>query len=338
MVKEAIGEFEVVRECQEWQKMRELEERIQEMSDQTNSGVSEKLLLSLEERLANRFESTISELAASLERTDAKIDMLAPLTQSLSLSHIDTRRDIDRLGAEILEMQYPEDSFLSTVGDAMASLDWGLKEMQKKVDGALAPFMQSFAFAQMDVKARLDSIDDAKLRERLDILSDSDSVVKTKLQRLEEHLQELAAVSAKHRESAIHNSIPACLLDTAPQEDIRQVYQTAAGQEACDSPQGGGLTPFEQALAGGSVGPKRTKTGRPVSQGRCSDKEATKQEGAGGGKSSSKKVHRGEKLHGTEWGDALSVPFAQTSKSTIGFRTLERASGARSLPYLPPMF
>jgi len=338
----ASAEFEVVRECPEWQTLREMEERIEQLA------FSEQ---QMEARLTQRFGGLMSEMMERLEAVEVKVDILGPMTQSLSMSHIDAQMELERMDETINEMQYPEDLEMSVVGDAMATLDVALKELQKKVDNSLSPMMQSFALAQMDnlafqqdTSSKLEELGSTKLKAKLDSLSDLEAWTHAKLATVEDSIRKLRIQPVKkveaacqadvQTEAAAPSSVPACMLDTTPQELTS--FQDLVFQEAFDA-HSSLLTPFEQALmTGGS-----SKHSVFMKQMRSPGKEFGSPMKFSGSpkKSSASKAIRSEKLQkNAEWLDSLSVPFASSAGSTIGFRTLERTSGSRSLPFLPPVF
>jgi hypothetical protein len=315
MAGKAEGEFEVVRECLEWPKLREMEQRIEVMSAQMSLGAREQLTPSMVEDVMSRVGGVFDSLASGLERVETKVDkVLAPLVESLSLGHIDTRAHIDRIDAAILELRSPRNTFTSTVSSAIVALDTSIKQVEAKVHCALAPFMESFALAQIDLKAKVDSLEDLNLQ--------------VQLRSLEDQLQTLASQKVS---MVSPDSVPACLLDTTSTEvDTSRTWRschTAISQETMEDLQVG-LKPFEQSLIGmGGASAKKSSFLKQVRLGGDGSKAELSP-------SKSKKAHRASKLSDTEWGDALSVPFVRT----IGSRTLERKSGGRSLPYLPPMF
>lgn len=327
-----------------------------------NCGMSEEALEAIERRVMAKVDYALADLSAIVMRTEIKLETLAPLTESLALAHVDTRAEMASLGAAVGELQCPKDDlFLSAVGDAVAELTARLKASEAKMNIAIAPVLESLTLSHMDTQVKLselEGLDDSELQERLACLEQKvevfcDSELQRKLASLERRLEEklddlkdnsdvndsdlrvkLASVELRlqtqaKKETSPNNSIPAYLLDTGPESDLAPRCQIVNYSIPSDlSDELAKKSPFMKQVRSSSESRLQTPS-----------HDGSKTELTPG---RSKKTQRREKRMGggdaAEWAVvdplSMSVPFART----IGTRTLERQSGGRSLPYLPPTF
>lgn len=245
-------------------------------------------------------------------------------------------------------VQFLEDRLLSKVQDLLIDLAADLGQAEAKMDGVLAPIIQSLALAQIDVKAKLDSFDAAAMQARLDSVEERVAGALSHADILDERvaaavsradvLEERVAAAGPRLAQKDHGGlqgIPASWLDTAGALDASQRPQVDLEPFQVEVRQ------FEQAQAAVVAGTtgfllKRSPS-KPARGG--SDARLPWTEGSAimsetlPAKSGSKAWHRAAKQN-DEWGDAAAAPFARSAAP----RQLDRKAMSCSLPHLPPVF
>jgi len=190
-----------VREAPEWQKIREMDAKINMLV--ARCPVVDSVLTCIEERSAKRFEKVVSalqgveeratlraELAAAelrqgLEELDMKVDKsIAPLLKCVALQEMELKEKLDSLNASMLS-----------------------QELDAKVNSGIAPLLQSVALQQMDLKDKLESdladlqadADKADLQQVhiWEVTKDLDARVDAGSDRLNETCEQLKALQAE---------------------------------------------------------------------------------------------------------------------------------------------
>lgn len=137
------GEYEVVRECLEWPKMREMEMQLQALSRQVERGLSDECVRSIEHLILAKVDQALGDLVARVEHVEAKVDRsLAPIVQSVALSHMEVREQLDGIRDGLERKELADQRVLTN-----------LELVERKVDGSLAPMVQTLALAHLDLEA-----------------------------------------------------------------------------------------------------------------------------------------------------------------------------------------
>lgn len=269
-----------VHERTEWQRIRQLEERVDALSAKGVTLPSEVSTDGLEMRILSVVGKVVADVIGEVQRTEAKVEnVLAPVIQSLALAQMDMKAKFDSLD--------------------MAALQCRLRTLDAQVENALAPLIQSLALSQMDVQEKFGSLDMAAVATRLDTL---DSRITH------------AVSSLNKKDPAKTTSVPAYKLDLESEQD-------GSSPRIKKSPHKSGHRDRSQ--------------GRPTIRMTADGTLQWRDISSKLDKSSSKDWHQHTaKLHDTAWCDSMSASLSRNA----GPRQYDRKPYSRSVPILPPVF
>lgn len=234
-------------------------------------------------------EARIEEVAAQQKQSSAAVPVASPAPE-----------DLARLA---------EEHVMAKVDAALAELGGGLQQIDAKVNGALGTFVQTLAFSQMDMKAKLDGIDIEALTSRIDGLEST-----------------LAAARALAREPIGLQSlrIPACKLDIMSDQDAQPMSPSFfAGQRSPAAAGGGGTG------QGGKLG-RTSALGSDVPAARFQRWQDGGMPKPVLGLTGAKAWHHTE----SKGEPTATAPFVRC----IAPQQLQRKPLSRSTPLLPPVF
>jgi hypothetical protein len=288
-----------VHETAAWQKMREMDAKIQMLI--ARCPVADSIMMSIEERSATRF----AKLRSALEGLDTKVSCsIAPLMQSMALQQMDAKEQHGSL-------------------DASQSI----QEIDARINGSIAPLMQSMALQQIEMKATLDSI-------HLDTLNaNADQQITNNLIDTQ---KELAALRASYDEKVqeIDRNTKCVQQEMKTQEeDIQDVYARLKAVQmnvhclAEQSDRDGELeTPCSSAMQQDlGICRKTSWSGYAV--------DFSWPEGSGVSQIPATPYSKKSTYKSSQSGGGSAVSFARFNAP----RQLDRAHGSRSLPLLSPV-
>lgn len=293
-----------VREAPEWQKIREMETKINMLV--SRCPMVDNALMSIEERSAKRFvklasavqavdeqavlraELTRAELRQEFEDLDKKVSRsIAPLLQCVTLEQMELKAKLDSLDASLLS-----------------------QEMSIKVNCGIAPMLQSMAIQQMDLKAQLDSLQFAHDTKEVSHLM----AYAVKVEEVEEVTKDL------QKEMGVRS-----VQLKALQDEVRNLGE----QPITGDGWGRILSAAQQDLG---KPPKNLKNG--LGGGGCDgDSYAQWLEGSSIDMSSPMLYSKKSAYNSSNIGGAAAVPFARF----VAPRQLNHMQASRSLPHLPPV-
>jgi len=333
-----------VREHPEWKKMRELEERISMIA----SGKATIEAMKVSERMEWQ----------KMRQLEARVEAVATDSTSLQALQSFEQRILSKVGKIVKDAvsinTYDIENLSSRVQEALIDV----QRIEEKVDSALAPLVESLAFAQLDIQAQLQMSNSqiadltakaSKLDGALAQLDNFNSgAVLDQVDHLEERVASLSARLAR-RES--------------PEFEKPVSHQAAVLEHGCpwgwDMKRSATVTsPSKESYIGSAMaedlGPMSSMPTKPhVAQG-CMEQEqhvgglhvrmladgrVLFAEGGKKGDPSPLKPgrsrRRGPELPDATWGELLAAPPAL---APVQHRKLERRSQSGSLLTLPPVF
>jgi len=290
-----------VREAPEWQKIREMEARINVLV--ARCPMVDSALMSVEERSSRRFEKLAAAVQAvdeqamlraelaraevrhGLETMDAKVSRsIAPLLQCVALEQMELKGKLDSLGSSLL-----------------------FEETNAKINCGIAPMLQAMALQQMELKSQLDSLQLCSpyeqpvdsLREKVDEMGDA----------MKDLTREMGVKSQQMK---------------ALQDELRNF-----GQQTTLGGRGYALSAAQQDLGK----PPKTIKNDLGGPGYDGDSYAQWLEGSPMDLSSPFTFSKKSLNNSLNIGGAAAVPFARF----VAPRHLDRLQASRSLPHLPPV-
>jgi len=134
-----------VREHPEWKKMRELEERISMIA----SGKTSVEAMKVSERMEWQ----------KMRQLEARVEAVAAGSTSLQTLQSFEQRILDKVGKMVKDAVAINTCDIENLGSRVKEATVDIRRLEEKVDGELAPLVQSLAAAQLDIQAQLQSSD-----------------------------------------------------------------------------------------------------------------------------------------------------------------------------------
>jgi len=297
-----------VRESPQWKTIREMETKISMLV--ARCPVVDRVLMDIEERSAKRFE----KLASAVQSVDVRATLrsnIAGTELRASLEELDNK--VSKSIAPLLQSVALQEMDLKATLDSLAASLFA-KEMDAKINSGIAPMLQSMALQQMDLKEKLDSLQESPSCRKCEGLVDS---LRDTRKEVDEVTTDMGVFNGSLAEA--HTQLKAL------QAEVNNLSEqpTAGGD-----------------MWGNILSAARQDTGKSPKQSKNNLCGAGYEEGysqwieGSAADLFSSPIAYSKKSYSNNMNNVGSaVPFARV----IAPRQLDRMSGSRSLPQLPPV-